>query len=204
MYTVAVKIDGAEKRRRSTGLVHIIIGFFLIIKCFDLYHYLNETSVTPALPFAFVAATSLIYGFFRKQLDLTAKHNSALRFLQTVAFLTFGFFMYRVGRSVDYIGLFLWAFLTLILFFTEKKAFGETAILISEEGIRIPGTYRDHLVQWTLLESVTVRYDFITFFHRGRKYLQYQVMQDLSELELVKMNAYCKERIEAANMKSEA
>jgi uncharacterized membrane protein len=196
MYTITVKIEGVEKRRRSMAFVHIIVGFFLFIKCFDLYKYIDEPSIAPVLPFILVATVSLYYGFFRKRFDITAKHNPALRFLQTVTFLIFGFFMYRIGTSIDYIGLFLWAFLTLILFFTEKKAFQETNIVLTEEGIKVPGSYRDHLVEWTILESVTVRHDFITFFHKGKKYLQYQVMQDLSELEVVKMNAFCKERIE--------
>jgi hypothetical protein len=203
MYTIGVKIEGVEKSRRSMALVHIIVGFFLLIKCFELYNYLNEQSFTPILPFAFVATVSLVYGFFRNRFDPLAKQNSALRFLQTVTFLIFGVLMYRVGKNIDYIGLFLWAFLTLILFLTEKKAFQETNILLTEEGIKIPGSYRDHLVQWTLLESVTVRHDFITLFHKGKKYLQYQVMQDLSELEVVKMNAFCKEKIEMSDVKSE-
>lgn len=201
MFTIAVKIEGMEKRRRSMALVHIIIGFYLFIKCFDLYKYLLQHSLTPLLPFAFMATVSLFYGFFRKRLDAEARHNTALRFLQTVTFLVFGILMYRVGKSIDYIGLFLWAFLTLILFFTERRVFIETAIRISEKGILIPGSYRDHLVQWNLLESVTVRHDFITLFHYGKKYLQYQVMQDLSELEVVKMNAFCMEKIE--NLRSE-
>jgi hypothetical protein len=138
----------------------------------------------------------LAYGFFRKRFDITAKHNAGLRLLQTITFLSFGFLMYRLGRTIDYAGLFLWAFLTLILFFTEKKIFQDAVISLTPGGIKIPGSYRDHLVEWSVLESVTVRNDFITLFHHGKKYLQYQVLQDLSELEIVKLNAFCKEQIE--------
>jgi hypothetical protein len=196
MYTVAVKIEGMDRRRRNTSLVHAILGFFLLIKSFDLYHYLGSTSLVPILPFLLVGAVSLFYAFFRNRVDITAKHNAGLRLLQTVTFFSFGFLMYRIGKSIDYISLFVWGLLTLILFFSEKRIFKETVITISENGILIPGSYRDYLVSWPTLESVTVRYDFITLFHRGKKYLQYQVLQDLSELELVKMNAFCREQIE--------
>jgi hypothetical protein len=84
----------------------------------------------------------------------------------------------------------------MILAFSEKRVFKETYLSFSEKGIQIPGSYRDYLVEWTTLENVVVRHDFITLFHRGKKYLQYQVQQDLSELELVKMNAFCREQIE--------
>jgi hypothetical protein len=204
MFTVAVKIEGLERRRRSVGLIHVIIGFFLMIKSLDLYRYLGESSVTPIAPFAAVAIVSLVYGMFRKRLDITAKHNAGIRLLQTIAFFSFGVLMYRLGKTVDCVGLFIWAFLTLILFFSEKKVFQDTLITFAEEGIKIPGSYKEHLVEWEVLESVTVRHDFITLFHRGKKYLQYQVMQDLSELEVVKMNAFCKEQIEASMVNRES
>lgn len=196
MYTVNVKIEGMDRRRRSVSLVHAILGFFLLIKSFDLYHFLEGGSIFPALPFILVGAVSLIYAFFRNRFDITAKHNAGLRLLQSVTFFSFGFLMLRLGRSLDYISLFIWALLTLVLFFTERRVFKDTLITFTEKGVHIPGTYRDYLVEWTTLESVVVRHDFITLLHRGKKYLQYQVLQDLSELELVKMNAFCKEQIE--------
>ncbi|RYZ27377.1 MAG: hypothetical protein EOO10_12910 [Chitinophagaceae bacterium] len=204
MLTVAVKIEGMERRRRSTGLVHAIIGFFLLIKSLDFYRYLGESSITPIALFAAVGTVSLIYGLFRKRLDITAKHNAGIRLLQTIAFLSFGILMYRLGKTLDYASLFIWALLTLVLFFSEKKVFQETLLSFTKEGIIVPGTYKEHLVEWKVLESVTVRHDFITLFHRGKKFLQYQVMQDLSELEVVKMNAYCKENIEATNVDQES
>ena len=196
MYTVAVKIEGMDRRRRSTGLVHAILGFFLLIKSFDLFQYLESRSLSPTLPFLLIGAVSIFYAFFRNRIDPTAKHNAGLRLLQTVTFFSFGFLMYRIGKSIDYLSLFVWGFLTLILFFSEKRVFKDTVITFSENGILIPGSYRDYLVEWASLESVVVRHDFITLFHRGKKYLQYQVLQDLSELELVKMNAFCREQIE--------
>jgi hypothetical protein len=196
MYTVAVKIEGMDRRRRSTSVVHALLGFFLVIKAFDLYHYLEDSTLLPSLPFLAVGVLSLFYAFFRSKVDLTAKHNAGLRLLQTVTFFSFGFLMYRIGRSIDYISLFIWGFLTLLLFFSEKRVFRDTVLTFSEKGITIPGSYRDYLVDWSTLENVVVRNDFITLFHRGKKFLQYQVMQDLSGLELVKMNAFCRERIE--------
>ena len=117
MFTVAVKIEGMERRRRSTGLIHVIVGFFLLIKSLDFYKYLGESSVTPIALFAAVSIVSLVYGLFRKRLDPLAKHNAGIRLLQTVAFFGFGILMYRLGKTVDYASLFIWSFLTLLLFF---------------------------------------------------------------------------------------
>src|SRR5688572_14012572 len=102
MYTVAVKIEGMERRRRTTGLIHIIIGFFLLLKSFDLYKLSDETTNLAIVLFLALAVVSLVYGFFRRRLDITAKHNAGLRLLQTVAFLSFGVLMYRLGKTIDY------------------------------------------------------------------------------------------------------
>ena len=113
--------------------------------------------------------------------------------------------MLRVGHPVDYYGLFIWTALTLILMLTERRIFEDTVVYLDENGVRIPGYFKDHMVAWEKLENVVVRHDFVTFFHRNNKYLQFQVMQTLSELEVAKMNAFCKEKLEreeTSNIKS--
>ena len=196
MYTVTVKIEGMDRRRRTAGYMHVIVGFFLLLKTFDFNNRLMEKSTTQVLPFVLVAGLSLFYGFFRGRFDAAAKYNAPLRVLQFVTFVLFGAVMMKTGNRFDYTVLFVWALVVFLLIFSEKILFAETTFTITEDGIRIPGTYKEHLVDWKALESVTVRHDFITLFHRNKKYLQYQVMQDLSELEVVKMNAFCGEKIE--------
>lgn len=196
MYTVAVKIEGLDRRRRTTGYMHIIVGFFLLLKTFDLNNLLLEKATAKLLPFLSVAGLSLFYGFFRSRVDTTAKYNGPLRGLQFVTFVLFGMVMMQAGKRFDSVVLFVWALVVFLLIFSEKKLFTDTSLKITEAGIRISGTYKEHLVEWAALEDVTVRHDFITLFHRNKKYLQYQVMQNLSELEVVKMNAFCRERIE--------
>lgn len=197
MYNIAVKIDSLESRRRNAGILHIILGFFLILKAFDYYNYIQYSSIIPLIPVLAVAALSLYYGFFRRRIDDSAKFNFWLRLLQAVTFTFFAIAMIRVGRPLDYYGLFLWAFLCIILVVSERRIFNETIIYLTEDGVKIPGNYKDYLITWGDLSDVVVRYDFVTIFHQNKKYLQFQVMQTLSELELAKMNAFCRDKIEA-------
>ena len=196
MYSVTVKIDGIESRRRSAGLSHVLVGFFLIAKGADYYRMSGYISLVPVLPVFAVAAASLFYGFFRRRIDLFAKYNGWLRLVQALTFFVLGVLTLKTGRPVDYAGLFIFAFLCLVLLFAERKVFQETTIFFDESGVRIPGSYSDHRIKWEELSEVVVREDFLTFFHIKKKYLQYQVMQDLSTLEVSKLNAFCREQIE--------
>ena len=196
MYSVLVKIEGIESRRRSAGLLHIVIGFFLLIKAVDYYRYTGFSNFIPVIPALLVASISLFYGLFRRKLDVRAEYNYWIRLAQVVAFTFLGFAMTGVGRTVDYLGVFVFALLSIILLFSERRIFQETNMVIEQQGIRIPGYYRDHLVSWAELTEVVVREDFITLFHIRQKYLQFQVLQDLSTLEIAKMNAFCREQLE--------
>jgi hypothetical protein len=196
MYSVTVRIEGIESRRRSAGLLHIVIGLFLIAKAADYYKYIAYKNFLPVIPVLLIGSFSLFYGFFRRKIDLTHRYNYWLRLLQVITFTVLGFMMVNTGRSIDYIGIFVFAFLSIVLLFSERRIFEETTIFLDETGIRIPGYYRDHVVKWEELSNVVVREDFITIFHIKQKYLQYQVLQDLSILETAKMNAFCKEKIE--------
>ena len=197
MFSIAVKIDGIESRKRSAGLLHIVIGFFLIAKGADYFRYLKYHNFLFVLPILLIASFSLFYGFFRKKTDPTASLNFILRLLQCLTFLVLGILMTYYGTYIDYTGLFIFAFLCFMLLFSERKVFEETYIIMDHEGIKIPGYYKDHLIPWKALSNVVVREDFLTIFHVKQKYLQYQVRQSLSPLELAKVNAYCKEQIES-------
>jgi hypothetical protein len=198
MYSIAVKIEGIESRRRSAGVMHVLTGFYLIVKSADYLHELRTGNRWPVYPFLVVAVLSLTYGFFRKQVDRNNTYNFGIRVLQVLTFLILGFTMIHFGRTLDAAILFLWVPLGLLLAFSERRVFKETVIFLDEPGILIPGYYRDHLVPWQDLSQVIIREDFLTIFHSEKKYLQYQVMQDLSTLEVAKMNAFCQSKINNA------
>jgi len=200
MLSVLVVIEGIEKRRRNAGLLHLAVGFYLILNASVYYRSTGYHNFLPVLPVMLAGAFSIFYGLFRKKLDGTNRYNYWLRLVQVIAFTGLGVMMIGVGKTIDQLGVFLFAFLSILLLFSERRIFQETTLYFGEPGIRIPGYYRDYLVKWQDLSNVVVREDFITIFHRQRKYLQYQVMQDLSTLEVAKMNAFCKEQMEKAGV----
>jgi hypothetical protein len=97
MYSITVKIEGIESRRRSAGLLHIVIGFFLIAKGADYYKYIGYKNFLPALPILLVASFSLFYGFFRTKLDETGRFNQWLRWIQVVTFAVLGILLINTG-----------------------------------------------------------------------------------------------------------
>lgn len=197
MYSIAVKIDGIESRRRSAGILHVLIGFFIIFHASNYYHITHYRHFWSVAFLLLIASFSLFYGFFRRKIDLSASYNYWLRLIQLMSFTFLGIIMVQAGaRPAGYFSVFVFALLCIILLFSEKRIFQETTIYIADKGITVPGYYHDHLIAWENLSEVIVREDFITLFHVKEKYLQFQVMQNLSTLEVAKMNAFCREKVE--------
>jgi hypothetical protein len=169
MYSIAVKIDGIESRRRSAGVLHIVIGFFMIMNASNYYRFTNYTKFGLTAIFLIIASFSLFYGFFRKKVDYPARYNYLLRLIQAAGFTTLGFLMLKNGRSIDYIGEFVFALLSIMLMFSEKRIFQETTIFLDGSGIKIPGYYVDHIVKWENISEVVIREDFVTIFHIKEK-----------------------------------
>lgn len=196
MFTVAVKIDGIENRRRSSKMLHLLIGFFLLARAAQLYSLFNYDRFLVILPFLLTAAVSIFYGFFRRKMDGAGKYNGALRLLQAFSFLILGYLMWKPEiASINAVSAGVFALLGLMLYFSERTIFQDAVLIINDAGVEVPGYYRSHLVPWSDLADVTVRADFITLFHVKKKYLQFQVLQNLSTLEVAKMSAFCSERV---------
>jgi hypothetical protein len=197
MYTVVVKIEGVEKKRRSSTLLHVVLGCSLIAKGADYYRY-TKGDITPVLPFIAIALLSIAYGVFRKRLDFEGQQNGVIRLVEAVAFSVLGFLLLNKGTTFDWVMCFVMAAISFLLFLTEREIYKDSEIIITDKGLTIPGDYTTHDVPWDVLSNVIIRHDFITVFHKNEKYLQYQVLQTLSELEVAKMNGFCREKIESS------
>ena len=88
MHRIAIKIDGIERRKKSTGVFHVIAGLFLIANIAEYYKQTNYQSFLTVLPMYVIATTSLLYGLFRNRIDPHAQFNHWMRMLQFWYFLS--------------------------------------------------------------------------------------------------------------------
>ena len=60
MHRLAIKIDGIERRKRSTGLFHIVAGLFLVANAAEFYKQSAYQNFLAVLPIFFIAAVSIV------------------------------------------------------------------------------------------------------------------------------------------------
>lgn len=195
MLKIPVKIEGMERRKRSTGLLHVVAGFFLIANA-GTYNQLHNYEQWPVvLPVYAIALLSLVYGFWRKRIDPLARYNHWIRMAQFGVFAVLGVLMINGSQSLTAATLFLWAGIALLLLFTERKVFHDTALLLEEDGIHVPGYFRDHVLPWAIIEELVLRQDYVTILRKDKKYVQLELLSPVSTAETEQINRYSKEQI---------
>ncbi len=196
MHSLAVKLDGIERRKRSTGLLHIAAGCFLLAKGVDYLFYFNYQRIGMAVPVFAAVIISLAYGFFKRKLDPAARHNHWVRLLQVGLFTILGINFINLGRQLDVAVLFIWAVICLFLMFTERKVFHDSQMVFNKDGIYIPGYFKSHRLFWNNIKEVVARPDYITIFQANDKYVQLELLREVPATELEHINSFCRQQIE--------
>jgi hypothetical protein len=197
MHKLSVKLEGIERRKRTTGLLHIAAGFFLLLKSLDYFRLQQYGNFKDVWPFLGAAAFSLLYGVFKKLWDPLAKRNPWIRLMQVCVFTILAFNFIPHGQNVSVILLFGWAIGCLLLMFTERKVFHDAEMLFTKDGIFIPGYFTNRRLFWSNLKEVVVRPDYITIFQSDDSFLQYEVLKKTGLAELDEIALYCRQQIQA-------
>ena len=196
MHRIAIKIDGIERRKKSTGLFHIIAGLFLLANAAEYYKQSDYQNFLTVLPIFFVAAISLVYGLFRNKFDPKAQFNHWVRMLQFLVFSVLGILMLEFTMGFRNVSLFLWAVICILLLFTERKIFHDAFLLFGKNSITIPGYFSNKVIPWSVIENIIVRPDYVTLYYPQNRYLQYEILTEINEVEIKNINHFCQQQIE--------
>lgn len=195
MHRLAIKIDGIERRKKSTGLFHVIAGLFLFANAAEYYKQSTYQNFLATLPIFIVAAVSLIYGLFRNKLDSKANFNHWVRMLQFLMFSILAVLMLQSKMSFRNVSLLIWAAICIMLLFTERKIFHDAFLLFGKTSVTIPGYFSNKVMPWSVIENIMVRKDFVTIYYPNNRYMQYEMLSEVNDSEIKKINLFCQQQI---------
>jgi len=175
-YSIPVRIESLEKRRRMVGTLHVIAGFYLLATSAAWVLQQNGAGIAGGLPFTAVALGALFYGFRRRKIDPQARYNGALRGLEAIGMALLA--LTQTGMAA--FALFAWAALLVMMYFTEKNLFAQSALQLTGEGILVPGSPQPQLLPWQELENAVFRSDYVTLFRTDKRYVQLEVTETLT------------------------
>jgi hypothetical protein len=198
MLKLPVRIERIEKQRKTSGLMHAIAGFYLMAMTVSA---LELTGRNPLFYVVLLVSVALvIYGFARKKLDPAARWNIILRAAAALCFVVVSVVFFKVNDLLNAIALIIWAAISFYLFFNEKNLFKAQSLELSDEGIRIPGSGWQRILQWRSVNSFVARPDFITIFQPGNKFIQLELSTPVDPSVLQNANDFCNKKIEQAGV----
>jgi cation transport ATPase len=199
MYNVPVKIESIERRKRLTAPLHIIASLFLIINAGILIKHLNYQQLLLLYPIYAVALVSIIYAISLKKWNKRATYNLWMRIAQFICFAWLGFIFIPFANTISIITLFLWAIITLLLIFTERRIYHKTDLQLTKEGILIPGQRTHKSLPWQQVQDFIIRPDFITIIRTNQLYVQLEILKKIDADQLHNMNHFSAEQIKNHN-----
>jgi len=201
MHKLAVKLYGIERLKRTTGVLHIAAGLYLLLKSVDYLGQLHYQNFLAVLPFFVAALLSILYGFLKKFHDPHSRLNRWVRLMQVCAFAILAINFISFGQTFSVILLFAWAVGCLLLMFTERKVFHDAEMQFNNDGIFIPGYFTNRRLFWSSISEVVIRPDYVTIFQANESFLQYEVLKKLNAAKLDEIALYCKEQIYESSKK---
>lgn len=196
MHRIAIKIDGIERRKKSTGLFHVVAGLFLLANTAEYYKESGFKNFFSVLPIFLVGVASLIYGLFRKKLDPYARFNHWIRVSQFLMFSILAVVMLQGKLEFRNIILLFWAAICIMLLFTERKIFHDAFLLFGKNNITIPGYFSNKVIPWSVIENIVVRQDFVTIYYPNNRYMQYEMLTEVTDTDIKTINLFCQQQIE--------
>jgi hypothetical protein len=202
MHRIPIKIEGIERRKRSTGLLHIVAGLFLITSTSAYFKLLNYEHFLSVFPMFAIAVGSLVYGLLRSKIDAHAKYNHWMRMLQFLAFAVLGILMLQTKLESRSLMLLLWAAICILLLFTERKVFHDTSLSFEEKAVTVPGYFSNKVLPWEVIENLIVRQDYVTIYLPQNRYIQHEVLAELNEKEINEVNNFCQQQLKEKQTES--
>src|SRR6059058_5776174 len=99
MHKLAVKLHDIERRKRTTGILHIAAGFYLLLKTVDYSGLQQYAHFLNVLPFFIMSFLSLLYGVLKKVRDPHARLNRWVRLMQVCAFTVLAIEFSAFGKT---------------------------------------------------------------------------------------------------------
>ncbi len=124
--------------------------------------------------------------------DKLHKWNSVLRYSQSLLIGMAGVLLLMHAHWLNGVNGVLWGVVFAFLAKAEQCIFQPQQVVITETGIMYSNILCSTIVSWELIEKVVIRADYISIFKKNNRYLQFEITDDLSDVQLKEISELCK------------
>lgn len=191
-YTIPIYYEPFEKQKRAAKLMHLLAGFLMIANAWGNFH-----QPTPSLLFVLVQISVALMSFLfvatgSKIFPQTTRSNTIFRLAQVTALLYASFYFFYT-MHLNFMGILQLSgsIGLMMLLFSERSLFQPSVIVIDSTGIKAPANFGIRFIEWSNIENMRVRNDYISINTNQNQFLQFETNAVLSEMEMDAINAFC-------------
>ncbi|KAA2243066.1 hypothetical protein F0L74_11145 [Chitinophaga agrisoli] len=194
MYKLKILHPNTVTRLRLQPVMHGLAGILFLFNAIGTYNS-PKPNWAVVIYFIVVGLASLVFPFIMRRFQHFSGANSVMRLVQVfVCFTGFLYFLTHmqpliavlhliIGLGLVYIG---WA---------EYRIFQPVYVGLDNMGVQLPTTFSQRNIGWNQLNNVILRNDLLTIDFKNNKILQLDILDNISDVKMGEINAFCKHRL---------
>lgn len=117
--------------------------------------------------------------------------NTFIRYIESLILGIAGIILLIYHHWLNGINGVCWGMIFVFIAQAEKCVFQPQQIIINTNEIKYSHVLYPISIQWNIIEKIVIRSDYISIFKKNGRYLQFEIIDDLSDQQLKDINELC-------------
>lgn len=195
-FTINIINPVIERRKSQILILHALSSLVIILLIPSAIVIMPSYNIYVITVFCTIAIAFFIIPLILHKKNKLQRWNVLMRCSQSFMIGAIGVTLLVCAKWFSGFSGVLWSIAFAFFAKTEQAIFNPQQIFISSMGIRYSTVFKPIIIAWNAIDRVVVRADYFSIFKKNDRYLQFEMVDHLSEDERNAISEQCKKLIE--------
>lgn len=195
-FTINIINPVIERRKSQIRILHALSSLVIILLIPSAIVIMPSYNIYVITVFCTIAIAFFIIPLILHKKNKLQRWNVLMRCSQSFMIGAIGVTLLVCAKWFSGFSGVLWSIAFAFFAKTEQAIFNPQQIFISSMGIRYSTVFKPIIIAWNAIDRVVVRADYFSIFKKNDRYLQFEMVDHLSEDERNAISEQCKKLIE--------
>lgn len=195
-FTINIINPVIERRKSQILILHALSSLVIILLLPSVIAIMPSYNTYIITVFCAIAIAFFITPLILHKKNKLQQWNVAIRCSQSFIIAAIGLILLACAKWFSGFSGVLWSVVFVFFTKTERAIFNPQQLFISSMGIRYSTVFKPIIIAWDTVDKVIIRADYFSIFKKNGRYLQFEMVDHLSEDERNAISEQCKKLIE--------
>jgi len=195
-FTINIINPVIERRKSQILILHALSSLVIILLTPSAIAIMPSYNIYVITVFCTIAIAFFITPLILHKKNKLQQWNAIMRYSQSFMIGAIGVILLVCAKWFSGSSGVLWSIVFAFFAKTEQVIFNPQQMFINSIGIRYLTVFKSIIIAWNAIDRVVVRADYFSIFKKHGRYLQFEIVDHLSEDERNAISEQCKKLIE--------